>query len=218
MKIENVKAEKLIPYEFNNKIHDETQVNRIANSIREFWFLQPLVIDQHNFWLASNLQCQTIIILFWSITSGWRNQKLWMKELPCVRVENLTDEQIKKFRILDNKLNESAWNEDNLKVEIQELKNFNIWELEISVEDLFPDLQIIWPDGFWEWFSLPDGEKDKFGQMKFILAEEQKELIEQAIKEVKETDLYKSQMNYWNENSNWNALYCIVSQWIALNQ
>jgi hypothetical protein len=36
MKIENVKSEKLIPYEFNNKIHDETQVNRIANSIREF--------------------------------------------------------------------------------------------------------------------------------------------------------------------------------------
>lgn len=205
MKIENVKAEKLIPYEFNNKIHDETQVNRIANSIREFWFLQPLVIDQNN------------IIIVWH----WRfeaSQKLWMKDLPCVRVENLTDEQIKKFRILDNKLNESAWNEDNLKVEIQELKNFNIWELEISVEDLFPDLQIIWPDGFWEWFSLPDGDKDKFGQMKFILAEEQKELIEQAIKEVKETDLYKSQMNYWNENSNWNALYCIVSQWIALNQ
>jgi len=205
MKIENVKAEKLIPYEFNNKIHDETQVNRIANSIREFWFLQPLVIDQNN------------IIIVWH----WRfeaSQKLWMKELPCVRVENLTDEQIKKFRILDNKLNESAWNEDNLKVEIQELKNFNIWELEISVEDLFPDLQIIWPDGFWEWFSLPDGDKDKFWQMKFILAEEQKELIEQAIKEVKETDLYKSQMNYWNENSNWNALYCIVSQWIALNQ
>ena len=205
MKIENVKAGKLIPYEFNNKIHDETQVNRIANSIREFWFLQPLVIDQNN------------IIIVWH----WRfeaSQKLWMKDLPCVRVENLTDEQIKKFRILDNKLNESAWNEDNLKVEIQELKNFNIWELEISVEDLFPDLQIIWPDGFWEWFSLPDGDKDKFGQMKFILAEEQKELIEQAIKEVKETDLYKSQMNYWNENSNWNALYCIVSQWIALNQ
>ena len=205
MKIENVKAEKLIPYEFNNKIHDETQVNRIANSIREFWFLQPLVIDQNN------------IIIVWH----WRfeaSQKLWMKELPCVRVENLTDEQIKKFRILDNKLNESAWNEDNLKVEIQELKNFNIWELEISVEDLFPDLQIIWPDGFWEWFSLPDGDKDKFGQMKFILAEEQKELIEEAIKQVKETDMYKSQMNYWNENSNWNALYCIVSQWIALNQ
>jgi ParB-like chromosome segregation protein Spo0J len=48
MKIENVKSEKLIPYEFNNKIHDETQVNRIANSIREFGFLQPLVIDQNN--------------------------------------------------------------------------------------------------------------------------------------------------------------------------
>ena len=205
MKIEQVKAEKLIPYEFNNKIHDETQVNRIANSIREFWFLQPLVIDQNN------------IIIVWHGRFE-ASQKLWMKELPCVRVENLTDEQIKKFRILDNKLNESAWNEDNLKVELQELKNFNIWELEISIEDLFPDLEIVWPDGFGDWFSLPDGDKDKFGQMKFILAEEQKELIEEAIKQVKETDLYKSQMNYRNENSNWNALYCIVSQWIALNQ
>lgn len=73
-----------------------------------------------------------------------------MKELPCVRVENLTDEQIKKFRILDNKLNESERNEDNLKIELQELKNFNIGELEISIDELFPDLEIISPDGFGE--------------------------------------------------------------------
>lgn len=171
MKIENVKAEKLIPYEFNNKIHDETQVNRIANSIREFWFLQPLVIDQNN------------IIIVWH----WRfeaSQKLWMKELPCVRVENLTDEQIKKFRILDNKLNESAWNEDNLKIELQEIKNFNIGELEISIDELFPDLydieswnswnSNIWsnkeitPDDLWEfqhkcpacWFEFNDNEEN----------------------------------------------------------
>ena len=73
-----------------------------------------------------------------------------MKELPCVRVDDLTEEQIKKFRILDNKLNESAWNEDNLKIELQEIKNFNIGELEINIEDLFPDLEIISPDGFGE--------------------------------------------------------------------
>lgn len=96
MKIESVKIEKIIPYELNNKIHDETQVNRIANSIREFWFLQPLVIDKNN------------IIIVWHGRYE-ASQKLWLKEIPCVRAENLTDEQIKKFRILDNKLNESAW-------------------------------------------------------------------------------------------------------------
>ena len=65
-----------------------------------------------------------------------------MKELPCVRVENLTDEQIKKFRILDNKLNESERNVDNLKIELNELENFNIGELEISIDELFPDLTV----------------------------------------------------------------------------
>ena len=128
MKIESVKIEKIIPYELNNKIHDETQINRIANSIREFWFLQPLVIDKNN------------IIIVWHGRYE-ASQKLWLKEIPCVRAENLTDEQIKKFRILDNKLNESAWNMENLKVELQELWNLDIWELELSVEELFPDLQ-----------------------------------------------------------------------------
>lgn len=65
-----------------------------------------------------------------------------MKELPCVRVENLTDEQIKKFRILDNKLNESERNVDNLKIELNELENFNIGELEISIDELFPELTV----------------------------------------------------------------------------
>lgn len=128
MQIENVAIDKLIQYEFNNKIHDDTQIDRIANSIKEFWFLQPLVIQQDN----------TIIVWHWRYL--WA-KKLWLKELPCVRVENLTEEQIKKYRILDNRLNESAYNMENLKVELDELDNFNIGDLEISVDELFPDLQ-----------------------------------------------------------------------------
>ena len=45
--------------------------------------------------------------------------------MPCVRVENLSDEQIKKYRILDNKLNESEWDVDNLKLELDELGDMN---------------------------------------------------------------------------------------------
>lgn len=205
MKIEIVKIENLIPYEFNNKIHDETQVNRIANSIKEFGFLQPVVIDKNNVIIAGHGRFEA-------------SQKLWLKNIPCVRAENLTETQIKKFRILDNKLNESAWNEDNLKIELQELENFDIGELQISVEDLFPDLQIISPDGFGDWFSLPDWEKTSNCQMTFTLSEEQKQIIEEWIDLVKQTDQYKCQMNYWNENANGNALFCIVEQWVNANK
>lgn len=128
MEIENIAVEKLIPYEFNNKVHDETQVNRIANSIKEFWFLQPIVIDKDN------------VIIVWHGRLEWA-KKLWLKEVPCVRAENLTETQIKKYRILDNKLNESEWNTENLKMELQEIGDLNIWEIEISIEDMFPDVQ-----------------------------------------------------------------------------
>ena len=48
MDIKQIAIEKLIPYEKNNKEHDEIQITRIANSIKEFGFIQPLVIDKNN--------------------------------------------------------------------------------------------------------------------------------------------------------------------------
>jgi len=48
MNIEQLKTQSLIPYEFNNKIHSEEQIDRIANSISEFWFTQPIVVDKDN--------------------------------------------------------------------------------------------------------------------------------------------------------------------------
>lgn len=127
MEIENIAVEKLIPYEFNNKVHDETQVNRIANSIKEFWFLQPIVIDKDN------------VIIVWHGRLEWA-KKLWLKEVPCVRAENLTETQIKKYRILDNKLNESERDIDNLKLELDDLWDLDIWDIKLDISDVFPDL------------------------------------------------------------------------------
>lgn len=127
MKVENLNPKNLIPYEFNNKMHDETQVNRIANSIKEFWFTQPVVIDNNN-----------VIIIWHGRVEA--SLKLWLTEVPCVRMENLTEKQVKKLRILDNKLNESDWNLTNLKLDLDELWDLDFGDLKISIWEMFPEI------------------------------------------------------------------------------
>lgn len=139
MKIIEKEINSLIPYEFNNKIHDELQINRIANSIKEFWFLQPLVIDKNNI----------VIVGHWRLE--WA-KKLWLDKVPCVLAENLTEEQIKKYRILDNKLNESEYDLWNLKLELDWLPNFNFGDIELKTTELFPE------------FETPEFDPNEFGE------------------------------------------------------
>ena len=84
MKIIELKPSDLKPYEKNNKVHDEQQINMIANSIKEFWFTQPIVIDEENSILAGH----------------WRfyaSQLLWLEKIPCNKIEWLTDAQKKNI-------------------------------------------------------------------------------------------------------------------------
>lgn len=129
MKIIEREVSSLIPYEFNNKIHDEVQINRIANSIKEFWFTQPVVVDESN----------VIIIWHWRLEAA---KKLGMEKVPCIVMDNLTEPQIKKLRILDNKLNESEYDLANLRLELETLPDLNFWDLEMTAWDLFPELDI----------------------------------------------------------------------------
>lgn len=127
MIIENVKVRDLIPYIRNNKEHDKEQVNMIANSIKEFGFNQPLVIDWNN----------VVVVGHWRLLAA---KELWLEDVPCVRMEDLTEEQINKYRILDNKLNESDWSELNLREELDMMEDMNFGDLELTKEDLFPEL------------------------------------------------------------------------------
>lgn len=139
MKVENVNIEKqlgeeinmsiseIIPYIRNNKIHDKEQINRIANSINEFWFTQRIVVDKDN----------VIIIWHWRLEAA---KKLWLKEVPVLRMNDLSEKQVSKLRILDNKLNESDWDVLNLKEELEGLEDMNFGDLEFNKEDLFPEL------------------------------------------------------------------------------
>ena len=96
MEIEYVPIKQCKPYKANAKKHPPEQVEHIANSIREFGWQQPLVIDKDG----------VVVIGHGRLLAA---KKLGMKEVPCVRAEGLTDEQIKALRLADNKTNESEW-------------------------------------------------------------------------------------------------------------
>ena len=178
MKVTDIKLSELKPYEHNNKVHDEEQIEMIANSIKEFWFTQPIVIDEDNCILAGH----------------WRyyaSQKLWLEKVPCNILEWLTEQQKRKYRILDNKLNESDWDLANVKFELSQLDDFNFWELEFSVDDLFPEFTTpeFNPSEFWEVEDEPDDEdeeekKSGFSVIVFAKDEAELELLKKDLDEL----------------------------------
>lgn len=93
------------PYAANAKKHDATQVANVAESIRQYGFVQPIVIDKDGVIVIGH--CRALAA-----------KKLGMKEVPCVCVDDLTPEQVKALRVIDNKTNESPWDMDLLAAEL----------------------------------------------------------------------------------------------------
>ncbi len=113
IQIEHVEVSKLIPYARNSRTHSPAQVKQIAASIREFGFMNPVLID------ASN----TIIAGHGRVMAA---EHLQLQSVPCVRHEHLTEAQRRAYVIADNKLAMNAdWDGEMLKVEIEELKEEN---------------------------------------------------------------------------------------------
>lgn len=108
MNVVNVKLSDILPYDKNAKKHDKKQINNVAQSIKKYGFVQPLVIDKDNVIVIGH--CRALAA-----------KQLDIKEVPCVRVDELTDEQVKALRLVDNKSNESDWDIDLLKQELEEI-------------------------------------------------------------------------------------------------
>lgn len=108
MKVVNKNLEELMPYAGNAKKHDSTQIANVAESIRQFGFVQPIVIDRDG--VIAIGHCRALAA-----------KKLGMQEVPCVCVDDLTPEQVNALRIVDNKSNESPWDFDLLADELAEI-------------------------------------------------------------------------------------------------
>lgn len=98
----------LKPYKKNAKKHSKEQVEQIANSIKEFGFTQPVIIDKNNCVVAGHGRILGA-------------KKAGLKQVPTVTLEELTEEQIKAYRLVDNKLNESEWDYSLLDEELEDL-------------------------------------------------------------------------------------------------
>lgn len=192
MKVANRNLAELTPYAGNAKKHDSTQIANVAESIRQFGFVQPIVIDRDGVIVIGH--CRALAA-----------KKLGMKEVPCVCVDDLTPEQVNALRIVDNKSNESPWDFDILPDELAEL-DFSGFDFDFGLEDEGENYS---PDEFSDDFTLPDGDKPEICQMTFTLHQRQKELIEYAISAVKDNVTE----TFGNTNENGNALYEVVKQW-----
>jgi len=114
-KIEQVNISEIKPYPKNAKKHSKGQIKQIAASIKEFGFNQPLVLDKEGLVIVGHGRYLAA-------------QELGLKKVPVLRLPNLTDEQVKAYRLADNRLNESEWDFDLVIEELKGLdaKGFNI--------------------------------------------------------------------------------------------
>lgn len=115
MQIEEMRVADLIPYENNPRKNDEA-VEAVAASIKEFGFKVPIIVDADNVIIAGHTRLKAA-------------QLLGMESVPVIRADDLTDEQVKAFRLADNKTSELAvWDFEQLQQELDNITGIDMNE------------------------------------------------------------------------------------------
>ena len=138
LQIEQINISELIPYEKNPRIN-EGAVEYLANSIKEFGFRNPIVIDKDN-------------VIVCGHTRLLAAKRINLETVPCVKADDLTDEQIRAYRLADNKISEfSQWDDKLLSDELDALMDFDMSDFgffdddeedeEAAEEELKPEVE-----------------------------------------------------------------------------
>ena len=203
MNIKDININDLKEYE-NNPRHNEAAVDKVVESIKEFGFKVPIIIDQNNVIITGHTRIKAA-------------KKLGLKKVPCIIADDLSPEQIKAFRLADNKVSEYAtWDEDKLYTELMELKivNFDIESFGFDIKDIKQDEFDITPDDFGTDFELPSNDKEPIQTITFTFHDNQVEIVLSVIDYVLENNLISE--TFGNENKKGNAIYEVVKQWAEL--
>lgn len=113
MDIITMKLDELVPYE-NNPRNNDDAVGAVANSIREFGFKVPIIVDKDNVIVAGHTRLRAA-------------QFLGLKDVPVIRADDLSEEQVRAFRLADNKTAELAdWDMEKLNLELAQLSELDM--------------------------------------------------------------------------------------------
>lgn len=123
MEIIYKKVSELKPYENNPRINDEA-VQYVRNSIEQFGFKVPIIIDKNNVVIAGHTRLKAA-------------EEIGMKDVPCIIADDLTEEQVKAFRLADNKVSEkSMWDYSKLDEELNSILDIDMAQFDFETTDI----------------------------------------------------------------------------------
>jgi len=178
----------------NPRVIKDSKFQKLVRSIEEFpemLYLRPIVVNKDMVILGGNMRHKAA-------------KDAGLKEIPIIIAENLDEAKEREFIIKDN-VGFGEWDWDAL-ANLWDIEELDEWGLELPVT--------MSTDQLGEEFNLPDGDKEPFQQMTFTLADQQAEVIKNAIDIIRGTEEFKYVETYANENGNGNALYLIITQWV----
>lgn len=200
MEIVEIKITKLKPFKNNTKSHPVEQVEMIKNSIVEFGFKNPIIVDK-----------KTMEVIAWH-GRLLAAKALGMESVPCLMVDDLTTEQIRAYRMLDNRISDYwAYDLESVQRELAEIGNFELW-LE-SLDKLFEDVDY-WGADVKKAIESKEEDLEDMETRTFQVHKDQKTRIEIAIELAKLKGDFKSTSN---NNVAWNCLHRICEFYIQNN-
>ena len=189
MKVQIVKIDKIIPY-INNPRKNQN-VDKVANSIKEFGFRQPLVVNKDYNIIVGHTRLQAA-------------KQIGLKEVP-IHIANLNKDQLKAYRIADNRVNqESEWNYQLLHNELKDLINEDYNMFTLGFEGLELDniinadsFSTKWLDQMKEWKNMPEfSHDDKTPYKRIVINFETKKDVDAFFKLIKQE--YTDKTRYVN--------------------
>ena len=157
MEIIYKKVGDLIPYEKNPR-NNAKAVKYVANSIEEFGFKQPIIIDRDNVVVCGHTRLMA-------------TKQLGIEEVPCIVADDLTDEQIKAFRLADNKVAEqSEWDLNLLNDELDDILNIDMSDFGFDIFSM-DDLDEM------EGYNSEEDDREHFSKTFVFPIEKKKQII-----------------------------------------
>ena len=188
LEIKYIPINDIKPYKNNPRLNEEA-IPFVMNSIKEFGFKNPIILDKNNVIVAGHTRLESA-------------KRLDMKEIPVIYADDLTEEQVKAFRLADNKVSEkSMWDYSKLDEELD-----SILDIDMSMFDFD-----IVEDSFDTEFELPDGDTPQTRTITLSLAEEQYQICMKCIEFIQDNNLIIHDFDNANKKSN--ALFEVIYQW-----